>query len=108
MVYSQCTCKGNSCTSDCLSDSFFVTFADDTNAFVSDTDITKLFDKANKLLKKLQLYIDANFLHTNIKKTKYILFKPPSTGPKCSRPRDISNDFDLSNCFSNTRLNHQQ
>ena len=95
MIYSQCTCVGDKCTSGCVDDNFFVTFADDTNVFLSDTDTATLFSKANKLLKNLQIYIDSNFLHTNIKKTKYVLFSPPSTGPKFCRSPDISKKFNL-------------
>ena len=34
----------------------------------------ELYTKANALLRKLSHYIDANHLHINLKKSKYIIF----------------------------------
>ena len=53
----------------------FVMFADDTNIFVSAKISEELYSKANALLNNLRYYIDANYLHINLKKSKYIHFK---------------------------------
>ena len=53
----------------------FVLFADDTNIFINATSSEELYIKANALLQKLKQYIDANFLHINLKKSKFILFR---------------------------------
>ena len=53
----------------------FVMFADDTNIFVSAKTSEELYLKANALLNNLRYYIDANYLHINLKKSKYIHFK---------------------------------
>ena len=53
----------------------FVMFADDTNIFVSAKTSEDLYSKANALLNNLRYYIDANYLHINLKKSKYIHFK---------------------------------
>ena len=50
-------------------------FADDSNVFISASTIDELYVKANKFLLKLKEYIDSNFLHINLKKSKYIIFR---------------------------------
>ena len=60
----------------CMDDSIkFILFADDTNIFINATSSEELYIKANALLQKLKQYIDANFLHINLKKSKFILFR---------------------------------
>ena len=54
----------------------FVLFADDTNIFVVDRCRKTLYQKANEILRSLQLYMKCNLLHINIKKCCYIHFKP--------------------------------
>jgi len=49
-------------------------FADDTACLISDTNITRLYDKANLELQKLACWFKANKLSVNVKKTKYIVF----------------------------------
>ena len=51
----------------------FILFADDTNIFINAPSSEELYIKANALLQKLNHYIDANYLHINLKKSKYIL-----------------------------------
>ena len=59
----------------CMDNSIrFILFADDTNIFINTPSSEELYIKANALLQKLSLYIDANYLHINLKKSKYILF----------------------------------
>ena len=54
----------------------FILFADDTNIFVADECKIKLYERANQILKLVQLYMKCNLLHINIKKCCYIHFKP--------------------------------
>ena len=53
----------------------FILFADDTNIFIYAPTSEELYCKANKVLRQLKLYIDANYLHINLKKSKYIHFR---------------------------------
>ena len=55
----------------------FILFADDTNIFIYAPSPTseELYRKANKVLRQLKSYIDANYLHINLKKSKYIHFR---------------------------------
>ena len=53
----------------------FILFADDANIFINAPSSEELYIKANALLQKLNHYIDANYLHINLKKSKYILFR---------------------------------
>ena len=60
----------------CMDNSIkFILFADDTNIFINALSSKKLYTKANKLLWKLSHYIDANYLHVNLKKSKCIIFR---------------------------------
>ena len=54
----------------------FVLFADDTNIFVADFCKKRVYEKANKILRLVHLYMKCNLLHINIKKCCYIHFKP--------------------------------
>ena len=54
-----------------------IMFADDTNLFISDSNIGNLFEKMNEELRKVANWFKANKLSLNISKTKYSLF--PST-----------------------------
>ena len=58
---------------------FTILFADDTTFQVSGSNMEQLFDKANTELKKAADWFSANKLTLNIKKTKYILFRPKTT-----------------------------
>ena len=53
----------------------FVLFADDTNIFIYAATTEELYCKANKVLRQLKSYIDSNYLHINLKKSKYIHFR---------------------------------
>ena len=57
------------CESNCLDIASFILFADDTNIFVNGKDTLKAVNKINIILSKLKLYLEANFLHINIKKS---------------------------------------
>ena len=81
LVYSQCTCKSNHCESRCLDVASFILFADDTNLFVNGKSIDEVIKKSNEILDKLKIYLEANFLHLNILKSKFIHFKSPRQEP---------------------------
>ena len=49
-------------------------FADDTNLFISDSNIENLFETMNEELRKVANWFKANKLSLNISKTKYSLF----------------------------------
>ena len=53
----------------------FILFADDTNIFIYAPTSEELYCKANKVLRQLKSFIDANYLHINLKKSKYIHFR---------------------------------
>ena len=60
----------------CMDNSIkFILFADDTNIFINALSLEELYTKANALLRKLSHYIDANYLHINLKKSKCIIFR---------------------------------
>ena len=65
----------NSCELNILS------FADDTTASFSESDVTLLYQKVNLELAKLNDWFCANKLSLNAKKTKCILFRPTVTYP---------------------------
>ena len=51
-------------------------FADDTNVFLSHKDLNYLSDMINLELDKLSIWFKANKLSLNLKKTKFMVFKP--------------------------------
>lgn len=51
-----------------------VLYGDDTNVFFSSTDLASVIATANSWLQQLSLWLDANELQLNVKKTKYIIF----------------------------------
>ncbi len=77
LVYSQCSCTSTKCKSNCLDVASFILFADDTNLFVNGKTIDDSISKVNSILAKLKKYLEANFLHINVKKSKFIHFSPP-------------------------------
>ena len=54
-------------------------FADDSNAFISDSSLSLTFNKANRLCDELSHWFKSNLLSVNYDKTAYILFYPNST-----------------------------
>ena len=52
-----------------------IMFADDTNIFISSLSLDDLYEQANEILLKLRRYIDTNYLHINLKKSKYMCFR---------------------------------
>jgi Reverse transcriptase (RNA-dependent DNA polymerase) len=53
-------------------------FADDTAGLTSGPDLKLVIQKANLELQKLSMWFRANKMAVNVKKTKYIIFKPKS------------------------------
>ena len=70
-----------------------IMFADDTNVFISASTIDELYFKVNEFLHKLKDYIDSNFLHINLKKSKYIIFR--SSRGRIDRLRLYYDSFEL-------------
>ena len=58
-----------------------IMFADDTNIFICSRSLDELYEKANEILLKLRRYIDANYLHINLKKSKYMCFRSKRSKP---------------------------
>lgn len=77
LVNSMCGCDTQDCSVNCHDLASYVTFADDTNTFVTGKDMTDAINKSNKVLARLKLYLEANYLHINISKSKYIHFTTP-------------------------------
>ena len=77
LVYSQCTCNTHKCSSNCLDIASFILFADDTNLFVNGKSPNEVVAKTNQILDRLKNYLEANYLHINISKSKYLHFRPP-------------------------------
>ncbi len=63
--------------SNCLDVASFILFADDTNLFVEGNSLNEVLEKINLILSKLKKYLEANYLHINISKSKYIQFQTP-------------------------------
>ena len=59
-----------------VSDAKIKLFADDTNMFTHDKDLTVLTRKCNKYLGEINSWFLANRLSLNVQKTCYMLFKP--------------------------------
>ena len=91
-MYCACTCEGSHCNNECkgVNLAVFILFADDTNIFISDTSIRTVYYKADYVLKHLSKYLDANYLHINLTKSKFIHFKSP-------RSNDINMNLNLYN-----------
>ena len=53
-------------------------FADDTNLFLSDQNISESFQQMNKELQSVLTWFKANKLSINIDKTKWTVFYPTS------------------------------
>ena len=51
-------------------------FADDSNVFIINRDITKLYENANIVLNDLSQWLVSNKLSINIDKTNFMIFKP--------------------------------
>ena len=78
LIYSQCICKNSQCCkANCLQIASFILFADDTNVFVCDKTVDGAIVKINDILSKIKCYLEANYLHINLIKTKFMHFQTP-------------------------------
>ena len=66
-----------------------ILFADDTNVFVSHKDLIYLSDMLE--MNKLSIWFKANKLSLNLKKTKFIVFKPRQKRTICNIQISIDN-----------------
>ena len=76
----------------------FVMFADDTNIFVVGNSENEVYSKANKLLRKLNLYMLSNQLHINTEKCVYMHFRPKinhNERKNCARTRIVGSENQL-------------
>ena len=64
-----CTCQSPQCYQHCSEIASVILFADDTNLFLTDKSIKSAIDKANSVLSRIKPYLEANYLHINIKKS---------------------------------------
>ena len=64
-------------------------FADDTNLFLSNKDINKLFNDMNVELQNMSIWFKANKLSLNLTKTKWTLFHSQK------KKRLIANDLPI-------------
>ena len=74
----------------------FILFADNRNIFANGRDTLEAVNKINSILSKLKLYLEANFLHINVKKSKFMHFKTPRQNKR--------NNIDIDIRFGNTPL----
>jgi len=70
-------------------------FADDTACLIADSDINRLYNKANLELQKLACWFKANKLCVNVKKTKYIVFHTKRREFNPGNNRLLYNDNDI-------------
>ena len=86
----------------CLNHSSAIMFADDTSVFISNSNITTMYQRANEDLNSIYNWLGASKLSINFTKTKYVLFRtlrsksPPSNlslsvhGKKIERVSEIN------------------
>ena len=68
-----------------------ILFADDTNVFMSHKDLNYLSDMLNLEMDKLSIWFKANRLSLNLKKTKFVVFKPRQKHSICNIQISIDN-----------------
>ena len=72
-----CTCQSPQCNQQCSEIASFILFADDTNLFLTGKSMKSVIDKANLVLSRIKPYLEANYLHINIKKSNFMHFTSP-------------------------------
>ena len=72
LTNSLCTCQSPQCYQLCSEIASVILFADDTNLFITDKSIKSAIDKANSVLSRIKPYLEANYLHINIKKSNFM------------------------------------
>ena len=72
LTNSLCTCQSPQCYQYCSEIASVILFVDDTNLFITDKSIKSAIDKANSFLSRIKPYLEANYLHINIKKSNFM------------------------------------
>ena len=83
----------------------YVMFADDTNIFVVGNSEKEVYNKANRLLRDLNLYMLSNQLHINTDKCVYMHFRPQFNHKErltCARARVVGSEHQL--FINNTKI----
>ena len=65
----------------CLNHSSAIMFADDTSAFISNSNLTTMYQRANEDLNSIYNWLGANNLSINFTKIKYVLLRTPHSKP---------------------------
>ena len=65
----------------CLNHSSAIMFADDTSVFISNSNLTTMYQRANEDLNSIYNWLGANKLSINFTKTKYVLFRTLHSKP---------------------------
>ncbi|MFZ2537305.1 MAG: reverse transcriptase domain-containing protein, partial [Oscillospiraceae bacterium] len=79
-------------------------FADDTNLFLYNKNISDLFENANAALKNLGLWFSANKLSLNVEKTNYCIFKKSNFAQTVSYPNLKINNSSITRVSSTKYL----
>ena len=87
----------------CSSIMKFILFADDTNLFLSDEDLSRLMISLNAELSKLSDWFKSNKLSLNVKKTNYIIFGRKNL-PKLHTPFKLFIDGNALEQVDNTKF----
>ena len=74
LTNSLCTCQSPQCYQYCSEIASVTLFADDTNLFITDKSIKSAIDKANSVLSRIKPYLEAKYLHINIKKSNFMYY----------------------------------
>ena len=59
-------------------------FADDTNVFISNSNLTTMYQRENEYLNSIYNWLGVNKLSINFTKTKYVLFRTLHSKPSPS------------------------
>ena len=60
----------------CSTEGEFILYADDTNIFVVGNTMEEVFEKANRIIHRVHMYMQSNLLHINLSKCNFMYFKP--------------------------------
>jgi len=63
----------------CSTEGEFILYADDTNIFVVGGNMEEVFAKANRIIHRVNMYMESNLLHINLGKCNFMYFKPSAS-----------------------------
>ena len=63
----------------CSAEGKFILYADDTNIFVVGDTMEEVFEKANRIISRVHMYMQSNLLHINLSKCNFMYFKPSAS-----------------------------